>query len=75
MSIQAEDLRQIAADIAQRCHAGDFGGRHSLLRARMDAHAVAIWKKAEAQQQVPARSPPSVLRRLTMAMWRRRVAG
>jgi hypothetical protein len=78
MSLQAEALRQIAIDIAGRCTAGDFGSPHSLLRARMDAHAVAIWKNAdtlEARVEVPARAPANVLRRLTGAMWRRRVAG
>jgi hypothetical protein len=78
MSIHAEALRQIAIDISGRCNAGDFGGRHSLLRARMVAHALDIWRNAEvleARLEVPARNPTNVLQLLTRAMWRRRVAG
>ena len=42
----ANGLREVAADITRRCRAGDFGHAHSLLRARMDAHAVRLWVAA-----------------------------
>ena len=44
--IAAETLRAISIDLGRRCAAGEFGGRHSLLRARMDAHSLTIWAAA-----------------------------
>lgn len=45
--IAAEALRAVSIDLSRRCQAGDFGHRHSLLRARMDAHAATLWAAAD----------------------------
>lgn len=59
MSVTANELREIAADLTKRCRAGDFGTSNSLLRARIDAHAVRLWEAATAIDAAVTKAPRS----------------
>ena len=74
--IAAENLRAVSLDLRRRCDAGDFGTRHSLLRARMDAHAVTLWQAAAAvDDRTPSRREIEGLRPTVLARLRRMVRG
>lgn len=71
-------VRAIALDLTKRCNAGDFGGRNSLLRARIDAHAVKLWRVADDLEEAAVstrrtRQGTSRLHRAKLAL--RRICG